>query len=201
MSRLSKPSPGDAPRAGLADTPRGPAAEGRSDAGRPAPDVALAARAVLETVPPSMRAIRQHMRSSRATGLTVPQFRALVFVRRHPATDLSGIAEHLGTSVPAASELVNRLVRQGLVLRSTDERERRRICLTLSDEGTAHLERAERDTTAWLEDALSALTPDRLAALVASLGDLRLLVGTDAEPAHGSARGAASGGTTPGRQG
>jgi len=102
-------------------------------------------------------------------------------VRRHPATDLSTIAEHLGTSVPAASELVNRLVRQGLVTRRPDERERRRICLTLSDDGTAQLELAERETVDWLEQTLSALEPGRLESLVAALGDLRRLVGEAAD--------------------
>ena len=42
--------------------------------------------AILETIPPSMRAIREQMRSGRAASLSVAQFRLLLFVRRHPGT-------------------------------------------------------------------------------------------------------------------
>jgi hypothetical protein len=38
---------------------------------------------LLDVLPQVMRAIRAEMRSHRALGLSVPQFRALGFVRRH----------------------------------------------------------------------------------------------------------------------
>lgn len=95
-------------------------------------------------VPPAMRAIRGHMREGRPAGMSVPQFRALLYVRRHPGTGLSEIADHLGTSVPAASELVGRLVRQDLVVRATDPGERRRIQLTLSSSGDGSAGRGGR---------------------------------------------------------
>ena len=61
--------------------------------------------AILETIPPAMRAIREQMRSGRAASLSVAQFRLLLFVRRHPGTSLSPLAEHLGTTLPAASRV------------------------------------------------------------------------------------------------
>jgi DNA-binding MarR family transcriptional regulator len=134
-----------------------------------------AALTVLETVPPVMRAIRSRMREGRPAGVSVPQFRALVYIRRHPGTDLSAVADHLGTSLPAASELVARMVRQDLVERETDQASRRRICLTLSPAGSSYLEAAELRTTEWLMEVLGRLDPDRLAALVAALRDLRSL--------------------------
>ncbi|MFN8631883.1 MAG: helix-turn-helix domain-containing protein, partial [Chloroflexota bacterium] len=79
-----------------------------------------AAEIVLDTVPFTMRMIRGHMREGRAEGVSVPQFRALLYVARNPGTDLSSVAEHLGASMPAVSELVSRLVRDGLVIRELD---------------------------------------------------------------------------------
>ncbi len=135
-----------------------------------------AAAAVLETVPLVMRAIRTRMREGRPEAISVPQFRALLYIRRHPGTDLSAVAGHVGTSLPATSELVARLVRQELVTRETDPGSRRRIRLALSATGLADLEAAELHTTAWLVDVVGQLDGDRARALVAALADLRSLV-------------------------
>ena len=134
-----------------------------------------AAAAVLETVPLLMRAIRARMREERPEVISVPQFRALLYIRRHPGTDLSAVAGHVGTSLPAASELVARLVRQQLVARETDPGSRRRIRLTLSSSGLADLEAAELRTTEWLVELLSRLDAARLLALTEGLHDLRAL--------------------------
>jgi DNA-binding MarR family transcriptional regulator len=138
-----------------------------------------AARAVLETVPLVMRAIRARMRERRPEAISVPQFRALVYIRRHPGTDLSAVADQVGTSLPAASELVARLVRQQLVVRDTDPASRRRIRLTLSPSGLAGLEAAEQRTTEWLVGVLRGLGEAQLAGLAAGLRDLRATVAND----------------------
>lgn len=142
-------------------------------------DIDGTAATILETVPAAMRAIRSRMRANRG-GLSVPQFRALTFVLRNPGTSLSQIAEHLGTSVPAASELVSRLVDQGLLVRATDPAERRRIRLTLSDEGCRAFEIARSGTEAWLRDLLGGLDEAGRATLAAGLLELRALIATDA---------------------
>ncbi len=82
----------------------------------------------------------------------------------------------MGTSLPAASELVARLVRQQLVVRETDPDSRRRIRLTLSASGLADLEAAEQRTTEWLVRVLGGLDGARLASLAAGLRDLRATV-------------------------
>jgi DNA-binding MarR family transcriptional regulator len=144
-----------------------------------------AAAAVLETVPLVMRAIRARMREGRPEAISVAQFRALLFIRRNPGTDLSAVAGHVGTSLSAASELVARLVRQDIVERETDPASRRRIRLTLSKAGLADLESAELRTTQWLVDLLSRLGTTRLVALAESLDDLRALAsaGQESPPA------------------
>jgi DNA-binding MarR family transcriptional regulator len=139
-------------------------------------DAARAAAAILESVPAAMRAIRARMREGRPAGLSVPQFRALLYIRRHPAGPLSGVAEHLGTSMPAASELVSRLVAHGLVVREPDPASRRRVRLDLSPAGRTALQAAEARTEDWLVDLLAHEDPARVAALVEGLGHLRDLV-------------------------
>jgi DNA-binding MarR family transcriptional regulator len=135
-----------------------------------------AAAEILEQVPVAMRAIRARMREGRPPGISVPQFRALLYVRRNAGCGLSDLADHLGTSVPAASELVSRLVRAELLVRETDPAERRRIRLTLSAEGSGQLDQARSAAVEWLRVRVSALEPARQHALVAALADLRSLV-------------------------
>ena len=142
-------------------------------------DARSAAVEVLDMLPRVTGALRTHIRAGRPTGMSVPQFRALHAIRRKPRTDLSAVADQLGTSLPAASELVARLVDQHLVVRETDPTSRRRLCLTLTDAGRAALEGAEARTIEWLEEGLGRLDPARRSALVEALRDLVAVVGAD----------------------
>ena len=132
--------------------------------------------AILETIPPSMRAIREQMRSGRAANLSVAQFRLLLFVRRHPGTSLSPVAEHLGTTLPAASQLVERLVRAGFVTREQHLAERRRVELRLTEAGGATLAECDARTRAWLCERLSGLAGEKLDRLSGALQELRGLL-------------------------
>ncbi|HSB81119.1 MAG TPA: MarR family transcriptional regulator, partial [Candidatus Methylomirabilis sp.] len=89
------------------------------------------ARTVMETVPLVMRFIRGEMRRQSAPLLSVPQFRALAFLHQRPGACLFAVADHLGVSRPTASTIIDRLVRRGLVARSVDPHERRRVILRL----------------------------------------------------------------------
>ena len=132
--------------------------------------------AILETIPPAMRAIREQMRSGRAARLSVAQFRLLLFVGRNPGTSLSPVAEHLGTTLPAASQLVERLVRAGLVTRAQHPEERRRVELRLTDAGDATLAECDARTRSWLCERLSGLDETELDRLGAALRELRTLL-------------------------
>ena len=56
-------------------------------------------------VPRAMRQIRAIARAE-AGGLSVPVFRALRYLERHPGESLTALSEHLGVTLPAASALV-----------------------------------------------------------------------------------------------
>jgi DNA-binding MarR family transcriptional regulator len=127
---------------------------------------------ILETLPPSMRAIREQMRAGRGDGMSVAQFRLLIFVRRNPGTSLSPLAEHLATSLPAASQLVERLVQIGLLTRGPHPESRRRIEVHLTPSGAAALAQCDARTRAWLCDRLSGLDEADLERIEGSLREL-----------------------------
>lgn len=120
---------------------------------------------VTETVPLVMRFLRQTVRKAAAGILSVPQVRALTYLRHHRGASLAVLAEHLGISSPTASALVERLVRRGLVRRVPDPRERRRVVLDLTPRGVRLLERVLRTTRAHVRRRLVSLEPARLEAL------------------------------------
>src|SRR5690348_16494408 len=82
----------------------------------------------LETIPTAMRAIRKMMRAE-AEGdqiLTIPQLRALGFIERHRGASLSDVANHLGIPLSGASRLIDKLVADELVTRTTSTDDRRK---------------------------------------------------------------------------
>lgn len=134
-------------------------------------------RAVLETIPAVMDRIRGEVRCNAAGALSIPQFRCLHFVSRHPGASLCTLAHHNGIATPTASAIVDRLVREGFLERTTAPEERRRIALRLSPQGQAALDRALAVSEAQLMPAFAALAPDDLAALARGLDALRAVFG------------------------
>jgi DNA-binding MarR family transcriptional regulator len=129
---------------------------------------------VMDTVPPVQRFIRTEMRRQGASGLSIPQFRALGFLAREPGSSLSAVAEHLGVTPSTASMIADRLVQRGLVQRITHPDERRRIQLTATPSGEALLQQARAATREKVAAVLAHLSEEQLRALasgVAILGE------------------------------
>ncbi|MSP12867.1 MAG: MarR family transcriptional regulator [Chloroflexi bacterium] len=131
------------------------------------------AREVLEVVPTVMRAIRTEMRSRRNPDLSVPQFRTLGFLNRHEGASLSDVAEHIGMTLPSMSKLVDGLVSNCLATRQVDARDRRRVTLTLTEEGKIVLKEAREATQTRLAETLGALPARERALIIEAMEALR----------------------------
>jgi DNA-binding MarR family transcriptional regulator len=144
--------------------------EDRSDAPI---DSASCAAAILDTVPLVMRTVRTEMRRRRPSDLSVPQFRALGFVRRHPGTSLSDVADHLGLTLSAMSTLIDNLVTRALIDRAVNPDNRRRATLSLTPLGRSTLEAAHAHTQARLVDLLAPLSAADRAVIAQAMRILR----------------------------
>jgi DNA-binding MarR family transcriptional regulator len=138
------------------------------------------AREVLEAVPVVMRFIRDQVRRRRAAGLSLPQFRTLIFLDRIQDSSLSAVAGHLGLSLPAMSRLVNGLVAGGLVRRQTVSTNRRQIALTLTARGQAALEKVRREIRRQLAGRLKALSVPEQRNIQRAMRTLRNVFGPQA---------------------
>jgi MarR family transcriptional regulator for hemolysin len=102
------------------------------------------------------------------SGLTIPQFRALNYLQTHPRCSLSDVADHLGLSLPSTSKLVQNLVIQKVIVRRSAQ-DRRRVCLSLTQQGMTALAAAHIETQQQLAKILSSLTQEELSAVLSVL--------------------------------
>lgn len=133
------------------------------------------ARELLDVTPKIIQALRVQMRAQRQHDLSVPQFRTLAFLSRHPGSSLSAVAEHIGLTLPTMSVLIEGLVQRDLVDRTPDARDRRRVLLTLTGTGQALFNQAHEGAAAWLAGLLEPVSDGDRAAIAQAFAVLRPL--------------------------
>ena len=131
------------------------------------------ARELLEVVPLVTRSIRKELRQHRTEGLSVPQFRTLLFLRRNPGTSLVDIANHLGLTPPSTSKMVDGLLGRNLLSRQNCESDRRRIAMKLTEKGEESLDYAIDATLESLTKKISSLLPEQVETLSRAMQILR----------------------------
>ena len=75
--------------------------------------------------------------------LTTPQLKSLLYVTRHGKVNLSGLASGIGVTPANVTGIVDRLVQQGLLTRTSDSDDRRVLWLGVTDKGKALVEDLE----------------------------------------------------------
>lgn len=143
----------------------------RSGLGSSALAAACAARLV-DVAPLVVRRVRGRMRRE-MPGLTMPQFRALVFIDVHRGCTLRALADHLGITPATSSALVDRLVRRGWVSRVVDAANRRQVRLGLTSRGSARLGAARAAARREIAQAIAGAPDAVLAAVRGGLEHLR----------------------------
>lgn len=144
---------------------------------RETPDACAAL--LLDTAPLVMRRIRAQMRGHRAADLSVPQFRALGFIRRHARASLGEVAEHLGLTPPATSRLVDGLVARGYLQRQPSAADRRTVELTASAKGVSMLDATRERALADLQERLAPLSVSDRQILISALETLQALFASE----------------------
>ncbi len=105
-------------------------------------------------------------------GMTSPERGRLLWVIGDKSVRAGLVAQRLKLSAGAVTELVESLVRDGLVRRDTDPDDRRVVVLTLTAEGRRVCERYELAASSALAQVLGRLTLPQRRRLRASFADL-----------------------------
>ena len=131
------------------------------------------AHELMDTAPQIMQLIRVEMRHGRGSDISIPQFRSLAFVQRHPDSSLSSLAEHLGLTLPSVSKLVDGLVKQKLITRQESMADRRRLTLMLTQIGASIVDSARAGAQASLAKRLEKLSEVELETVCQAMQILR----------------------------
>jgi DNA-binding MarR family transcriptional regulator len=97
------------------------------------------------------------------------QIGAMFHIARHGALSVSDISEELGVTSAAASQMVDRLVHQGIILRSENPQDRRAKQVVLTEKGRQVLQGSIDARQRWLDELSALLTPQEEQQVVAAL--------------------------------
>jgi DNA-binding MarR family transcriptional regulator len=132
--------------------------------------------------PVLLRVGRELRREAREVGVSPEQVSLLVAIKYTPGIGIRELAARERVSPPALSNHIDRLERDGLVSRTPDASDRRRVGLTLTDEGQRVLRRVRSRRTAWLATRLRGLSAEELDTIEAAIDPLWRLLREDERP-------------------
>jgi len=118
------------------------------------------------------RSFRDFKRFMDEAGLSPSQVNALMRLYHGGLCGVSDIGGHLGITNPAASQMVERLVQMGLLVRNEDRHDRRARKLELTGDGRALVERGIEARKAWMESLTANLTTAQQEKIAESLSML-----------------------------
>ena len=120
------------------------------------------------------RSMRNFLRYSRETGLSMSQFGVLFHLSRKRSSGVTDLGDHLGVTSAAVSQMLERLVQQGLILRTEDPNDRRVKKIVLTEKGSQVLQEglhARQDWLVDLADTLSNIEKEKITAALNTLVD------------------------------
>lgn len=136
----------------------------------------LDAMAVADRLRPTLLRLGRELRREKIAGVSPHQAGLLAAIKYAPGVTVGELAASERVSTAAMSKRVSRLERDGLVVRTKSETDRRRVGLTLTEEGQRTLRRVRSRRTAWLAGRLSSLSAAELAAVGAAAEPLARLL-------------------------
>jgi DNA-binding MarR family transcriptional regulator len=118
------------------------------------------------------RSMRDFMGYARESGLSMSQLGALFQVHRRGCSGVTDLGGDLGISSSAASQMLERMVQQGLMLRSEDPSDRRVKQVVLTEKGLQVLQESIRARQGWLYDLAESLSGSEKEAIIPALNIL-----------------------------
>jgi DNA-binding MarR family transcriptional regulator len=114
------------------------------------------------------RSMRNFFLYSKENGLSISQIGALFLIYRR-ARGVSDLGDELGITSAAASQMLERLVQQQLILRSEDPHDRRVKEIALTNKGRQTLQDSIRARQGWLQELAQTLSSDEKDQIAAAL--------------------------------
>lgn len=139
--------------------------------------------AVADRLRPTLLRLGRELRREKIAGVSPQQVGLLVLIRYEAGVTVGTLAAEERVSTAAMSKRISRLERDGLVVRTPSETDRRRVDLSLTEEGQRTLRRVRSRRTAWLASRLESLSPAERATVSAAIDPLSRLLDEEEEEA------------------
>ena len=151
-------------------------------------DIAIVEEAV-ELLPQIGKLVYTAIASDPSMGeLTLTQAKAISLLYHHGDQTVTEVASGLAIRLPAASELIDRLEDRGLVERTQDAADRRRMIIGLTPKSLAFARRIHDLRRAQVRDALSRMPKSEWPVFVKSLRVLAAALDASSTTGHGNHR-------------
>jgi DNA-binding MarR family transcriptional regulator len=115
------------------------------------------------------RSMGNWWRFARSTGLSMPQFSLLTQMYHRGACGMSGISEQFEITPAAASQMVDKLVQSGYIVREEDPNDRRAKTLNLTPKGRQLIDAGNEERYRWVADLAGKLNAEERARIVEAL--------------------------------
>ena len=113
--------------------------------------------------------MRDFIRFAKEKDLSMSQFGALLNIYHAGTCGVSDLGDVLGVTSAASSQMLERLVRQGLITRSEDPNDRRVKNVVLTEDGKNLIQESFFARQAWLGDLAEMLSMDQRDQVLFSL--------------------------------
>ncbi len=115
------------------------------------------------------RSMRDFKRFMDEFGLSASQLNTLMRLYHGGKCGVGDIGDQLGVTDAAASQMVDRMVQQGLFIRAEDSSDRRMRKVDLTDKARELVEAGIEARRRWLEDLTATLTPKEQELIIHAL--------------------------------
>jgi DNA-binding MarR family transcriptional regulator len=115
------------------------------------------------------RSMRNFMQYVKQNGYSMSQINTMFHILRHGTVGVSDVADHLGITNAAASQLLERLVQQKMVLRTEDPDDRRNKRIILTETGKETVAGTMHARQMWIYDLEAKLDQSEKDQIIAAL--------------------------------
>lgn len=113
--------------------------------------------------------MRERAHFAKATGLSLPQFGVLMQMHYRKDCGVSDLSERFDITNAAASQLVEKLVQSGLILREEDPADRRAKLLNLTAKARELIQQGMEGRYRWVDQLVAKLSPEERAKVSEAL--------------------------------
>lgn len=118
------------------------------------------------------RSVHDMLQYNKSVGLSLAQVNILLWLHYHNTCDVSALAENMQVSAAAASQMVERMVQQGIVRRVESPSDRRTRQVHLTERGRLVVEETIAARQGWIKDLVGTLSEEQKTGVVKLLGEL-----------------------------